>query len=275
MKKIVLTLASVLAATAFAPEASAIPAFARQTGMACSACHFQHFPLLNSFGRAFKAGGFTMIGSEAKIEGEHGLSLPATLNMSGLATAGLQMESNMAGAGHTNGADGSNNTWFVPNGGGELSIFFGGRVNENVGLLSELAFPDGVVKKLGDSALGSNVKLPVIFDVGGNKAGIVFTNGGPAYAMELLNTGAVSTHRLMGDKGNGASGGAGNHINVTSAAMYLNTKGGGPGFSVVGSGNWGFANVGTYNLGGAGGGQMNALKTTYVRGAATFDASGW
>src|SRR3989338_3081437 len=81
MKKIVLSLAGVLAATAFAPEAAAIPAFARQTGMACTACHQQHFPILNSFGRAFKAGGYTMMGAQGKVEGDH-LSIPDTLNLS-------------------------------------------------------------------------------------------------------------------------------------------------------------------------------------------------
>jgi len=71
MKKVALSLAGVLAAATFAPEASAVPAFARQTGMACSACHAQHFPILNGFGRAFKAAGFTMMGAQEKIEGDN------------------------------------------------------------------------------------------------------------------------------------------------------------------------------------------------------------
>lgn len=48
--------------------------------MECTACHFQSYPALNQFGRAFKAGGYTMIGAQLKIEGTDGLSLPATLN---------------------------------------------------------------------------------------------------------------------------------------------------------------------------------------------------
>lgn len=64
-----------------AKDASAVPSFARQTGHACSTCHFNGFPTLNSFGRAFKAGGFTDIGSQGKIEDE-GLSIPDTLNVS-------------------------------------------------------------------------------------------------------------------------------------------------------------------------------------------------
>src|SRR3989338_574991 len=63
------------------PEANAVPAFARQTGQACSTCHFQHFPALNAFGRAFKAGGYTQIGGQGKIEGED-LSIPDPLNAS-------------------------------------------------------------------------------------------------------------------------------------------------------------------------------------------------
>src|SRR3989338_10366085 len=63
------------------PEANAVTAFARQTGLACSTCHFQHFPALNAFGRAFKAGGYTQVWGQSLIEGED-LSIPATLNAS-------------------------------------------------------------------------------------------------------------------------------------------------------------------------------------------------
>lgn len=40
--------------------ASAVPSFARQTKMACNACHVQ-FPVLNEFGREFKLTGYTLI----------------------------------------------------------------------------------------------------------------------------------------------------------------------------------------------------------------------
>lgn len=53
-------IALVFIITAFilsAHDAEAVPAFARQTGLSCSTCHFQHFPALNAFGRSFKAGG--------------------------------------------------------------------------------------------------------------------------------------------------------------------------------------------------------------------------
>src|SRR5215472_17692998 len=50
-------LAAVL--TGAAPEALAVPSFARQTGMACEACHTV-FPELTHFGRVFKANGYTL-----------------------------------------------------------------------------------------------------------------------------------------------------------------------------------------------------------------------
>jgi len=42
-----------------APSAQAVPSFARQTGMACEACHTV-FPELTHFGRMFKANGYTL-----------------------------------------------------------------------------------------------------------------------------------------------------------------------------------------------------------------------
>lgn len=135
MKKIVLSLAGVLAAVAVAPEAAAIPAFARQVGMACFACHAQHFPVLNNFGRAFKASGYTMMGAQPLIEGEH-MSLPSTLNASVL-FKGRYVKSDqpgVAGAGTTASPGRGDGQWQF---GDEFSLFLGGRVADNVGFVIE------------------------------------------------------------------------------------------------------------------------------------------
>jgi len=81
MKKHLLAAAALAtAALTMAPTTTeAIPAFARQTGSACLSCHFQTFPALTAFGRAFKQNAFTDVGEEALIEDE-GLSIPAVLN---------------------------------------------------------------------------------------------------------------------------------------------------------------------------------------------------
>lgn len=136
MKKIALSLAGTLAAVAFAPEASAIPSFARQTGMACHACHAQHFPVLNGFGRAFKASGYTMIGAQGKVEGDH-LSIPDTLNASVL-FKGRYVKADRTGAGAGVGKTVAPNTgdgqWQF---GDEFSLFLGGRVSDNIGFVVE------------------------------------------------------------------------------------------------------------------------------------------
>src|SRR5512141_1438973 len=130
MKKIVLTIAGVMAAAAFAPEASALPAFARQTGMACTACHFQKFPVLNGFGRAFKASGYTLMGAQGKVEGEH-LSIPDTLNAAILLKYRYAKNTNngvtlaTVGAGKTAATGANDGQWQM---GDEYSLFFGGRI---------------------------------------------------------------------------------------------------------------------------------------------------
>jgi hypothetical protein len=275
MKKIVLSIAAVMAAAAFAPEASAVPVFARQTGMACSACHFQHFPLLNGFGRAFKSAGFTMMGAQGKIEGEHGsLDIPANLNLGVLTTTGYETVS-----GSTANLRGGNKAWFVPASGGELSIFFGGRVAEFAGFLSEL----GLGSKAGGTGIGA-AKLALLFPVGDWRVGVVAhtSNGqGVAYSFETLNTGAVNTHKMTALNGNnqGAAPTAGAgaiHTAVYSASQYLNTATAATGLSFVASNpNMGFVNIGKYDMAAVGTATAGSLPLTYVRVAGLFDAAGW
>jgi len=265
MKKIVLSLAGVMAAVAFAPEASAVPVFARQTGMACSACHFQHFPLLNGFGRAFKTSGFTMMGAQGKVEGEH-LTMPNQLNMAVLTSAYLQTESNSGGA---NGPK-----WGVPGNGGELSIFFGGRIAEFAGFLSEL----GAAGAAGAAATGA-AKAVFLFPMGDSRVGFsAYTgNQGAAYGFELLNTGAADTHKMMGNPGVNKQ-----HVAAAYAGSYLGTRTNATGINVVASNpNMGFITIGKYasvgpgtsNIAGQSG--ANNLPLTYIRAAGLFDLAGW
>lgn len=55
----VLQLATLAVIVLQAPHAHAVPSFARQTGMACEACHTV-FPELTHFGRVFKASGYVL-----------------------------------------------------------------------------------------------------------------------------------------------------------------------------------------------------------------------
>lgn len=251
MKKIVLSLAGVLAAAAFAPEASALPVFARQTGMACSACHFNHAPLLNSFGRAFKSAGYTMMGAQGKIEGEN-LSIPDTVNLGILTTVGYEKIQNTQGK------------WSLPSSGGELSIFFGGRITENMGFLSELGL-GGTPATVGAAKL---LWMPEITE--GTKLGLVVdTNNGQgvAHGFEILNTGAVNVHKIAIGQ---------THINAYSAAQWMGTNNATSGLSLIGQNDRGFLNFSAYDVApqSMGAGATN-LPLHYGRLAATFDAAGF
>jgi hypothetical protein len=269
MKKVVLSLAGVLAAAAFAPEASALPVFARQTGMACSACHFQHFPLLNSFGRSFKAAGFTMVGAQGKIEGDR-LSIPDTLNMAFLTSLGYVKTNQTADAtGVTKNA--GNGVFYLPGANGEASLFAGGRVSDFAGWLSEIT--------LSQSAAIDSGKLPILPQINDTfRAGVVpfATNGqGASYGFEYLNTGANAIHSISNTVGNAAA--AGNEfINAISAQQYIGTATAADGAAFVVNSDFGFINVTKYNMTGiAGGVQSASLGSTYMRAAYVFDLSGW
>lgn len=191
-------------------EAQAVPAFARQTSMPCTACHFQNFPTLNSFGRAFRSGGYTLTGGQGMIEGDD-ISLPMMLNAS-VITKLRYAKSN----GNTNeGTDYGEIQW--PD---EAALLIGGKLSKNAGFLMELGLlgaaetevegtadlTTGEVTGTGSGESNSFLSTKVHFNVA--KAGntqfsvIPFsTDGlGSAYGFELLNTGAQRSQRPIEDR---------------------------------------------------------------------------
>ncbi|MDO8989960.1 MAG: hypothetical protein Q7U91_10025 [Sideroxyarcus sp.] len=255
MKKIVLSLASVLVATAFAPEASAIPAFARQQGKACSTCHFQHYPALNDYGRSFKASGFTEMGKQGTIKGDN-LSLPEVLNSSLFFKFRYQK---------TNGSDLSadasqaSGEWQVPD---EFALLMGGRVSNNIGFMLEgqLAAPD--------APLVAGFKMPFMYGVGEGemKVGLVpFTTDGlgAAYGFELLNTGSVRNVRIS------------EHRSETSAQQYIGTAAAAQGVALVVVDPMYYVNVTRYSPHHAGETAGQKMNLTYARVAVTPTIGEW
>ena len=263
MKKIVLSLASVLAATAFAPEASAVPSFARQTGMACTACHAQHFPILNSFGRAFKAGGYTMMGAQGKVEGEH-LSIPNTLNASMILKLRYQ-DDNTAGTNAANNLAANNvgdGQWQMMD---EFALFFGGRIADNVGFLLEGNLISG-------GSLAAGFKMPFVFDVGGAKLSVVpFTTDalGVQYGYEQSSGGVMRANRWA------------EHRRETSAIQYNADRGNGggaTGFAFVAANDMGYISYSKWNpsfMMGASGAAPQDMDSSYVRLAVTPTIGNW
>ncbi|HKB61062.1 MAG TPA: hypothetical protein VKC56_13575 [Gallionellaceae bacterium] len=272
MKKVALSLAGLLAAAAFAPEASALPVFARQVGMACNACHFQHYPLLNAFGRSFKASGFTLMGAEAKVEGDN-LSIPAVVNAAVLTSMGYEKTNATRAPGPLNTSAGGSPTggFYVAGYGGEASLFLGGRGSDFMGFLTEVTMGDG-------AAAVDSFKTPILADVGGGfRAGIVpfTTNGqGASYGFETLNTGANAVHSITNTVGF-----MNQYIAAVSAQQYINTAQAATGASVVAVGDMGFINITKFAqagpAGNAAGMGWTGLTSTYARLAWTGDLGGW
>jgi len=227
LKKALLGVSALLSAAIWAPQAQAIPAFARQVGMPCSACHYQHFPVLNSFGRAFKEGGFTMVGAEQKIEGD-GLSIPATLNLAFVTN--LQYTKTNGTPTNTNQiTKDSNNGQFSMT---QYSLFMGGRVGHGIGF-------EGEVGLNGGAGLAS-VKMPFAQDWGSFKTlEVPFTTDGlgPQQGFEILSDGASVVHLFNQED-----------LNATSAQAYVGTATSAHGLALVAANDYGFVNFTKFGL---------------------------
>jgi len=137
MKTRLLHLATFIIASAtflFAPPtAYAVPSFARQTGMACSACHTV-FPELNSFGREFKLNGYTFTGmqqiQQLGDETGGGLKISETPPLSAML---------VIGGTHLNKTppDTQNNDIQFPQ---ELSFFFAGEITPHIGSFLQVTY---------------------------------------------------------------------------------------------------------------------------------------
>ncbi|MFK5895146.1 MAG: hypothetical protein QM504_18180 [Pseudomonadota bacterium] len=178
-------------------EVSAVPAFARQTNMVCSSCHFQHFPALNSFGRSFRASGYTMTGGQGMIESDN-TSLPVMLNASIIAKLRYNKSN-----GNTNiGTDHGEIQW--PD---EAALLIGGKLAKNVGFLMELGLGDVASETEGQTTTANSflsTKLHFeVADFDGTKISVIpfSTDGlGVAYGFELLNTGAQRSQRPIEER---------------------------------------------------------------------------
>ncbi|MDX8391759.1 MAG: hypothetical protein R8K53_04230 [Mariprofundaceae bacterium] len=194
---------------ALAPTtAEAIPAFARQTGAACLSCHFQTFPALTSFGRAFKQGAFTDVGDQALVEDDN-LSIPAVLNATVVVRPQVTSVSTYVGAtGVTTRAKAISY--------GDQVVLIAGRVGTNTGAFVEL----------GGGAFG-NHQLLNSWDVGDVKVGASYYNtgfgedAGVAVSNVWGQHGAVVNHRFVSANHNMFKGGAVGAGQIAGASVWV------------------------------------------------------
>ena len=123
-----LSVTSLLMASLFGSHnAQALPSFARQTGMACTACHTQSFgPSLNSYGRSFKLNGYTWGSNDSLLSRFGGMAMGSFTNTKKNNPDLGNPEADPAGANrHYN----ANNNLAMD----EASVFYGGRVYDKMG----------------------------------------------------------------------------------------------------------------------------------------------
>ena len=113
-------------------NAHAVPSYARQTGLACAACH-TIFPELTPFGRSFKLNGYTL--TDLK-----GISAQPTSSASGVKIGAVAPMAAMLQVNMSN--SNSANTYSMPN---EFSLFFAGEISPKMGSFIQMTMapPEG------------------------------------------------------------------------------------------------------------------------------------
>jgi hypothetical protein len=129
-----------LCAAIIGPKAHAVPSFARQTGLACEACHTV-FPELNHFGRMFKANGYTLDNlkqvRDINTEKEDMLLLSSLAPLSAMVQISQtwlnQPLPDLAG----NGDHSQTSTTGFPQ---QLSLFYAGKIAPHLGAFIQITY---------------------------------------------------------------------------------------------------------------------------------------
>jgi len=112
-------------------RAEAVPSLARQTGYACSSCHYQSFgPALNSFGREFKLLGY-VLGKPNKIPPVSAMALGSFTSTKDGQPGGAADDF------------GNNNNFALD----QASLFYAGRIWSKIGAFAQATY-DGVGKQV-------------------------------------------------------------------------------------------------------------------------------
>lgn len=123
----------ILSRTNAATAHARLPSFARQTGLACSACHYQ-FLTLTPFGRDFKLNGYTL--TRQQLIEEQDSTKGATLKLSPLPLVAAMVT---AGITHLKDPlpDTQNDAAALPQ---EMSLFLAGEISSKIGIFSQLTY---------------------------------------------------------------------------------------------------------------------------------------
>ena len=119
--------------------ASALPSFARQTGMSCSACHTV-FPELTTYGRTFKLNGYTTTNTDELKDGSDDKGYRLEINNVPPLAAMIQLSDSFVKTSSSTssdlGSDQNGNLEF-PN---QFSLFYAGRISPQMGAFVQFTF---------------------------------------------------------------------------------------------------------------------------------------
>lgn len=180
-----------------ATNAQAIPAFARQTDLPCTACHNGNFPALNSFGRQFKLSGY-VLSAINKVTQQSSSSSSSQLSLVGIPpmSAMLQVSST-----HTKQPlpNQQNNDVQFPD---QLSLFFGGSVTPDIGLFVQITHSQGDAGFTMDNAdirmaeatsLGDDHSLTYGVDLNNNPTVEDLWNSTPVWSFPWASSGVANS----------------------------------------------------------------------------------
>ena len=172
-----------------------VPSFSRQTGLACSACHYQ-FPQLTPFGRMFKLNGYTLtalstIGQPGDSTGRESLKLATIPPLAAMVVTGLTQTSR-AQPGAQNG------TVSFPQ---QLSLFLAGQITPNVGIFTQFTYAaadgaigiDNVDLRWAKHATVANRDMLFGFTLHNNPTVQDVWNTAPAWTFPFMSSSAAPT----------------------------------------------------------------------------------
>jgi hypothetical protein len=116
-------------------QAHAVPSFARQTGLACNACHSVP-PELTPFGRLFKLNGYTLTGIK-QIQSGTPLGKSLSIDEFPPLSAMVQIAYNQTSVAQPGTQNG--NLEFPQ----QLSLFYAGAISQNMGAFAQLTYTQG------------------------------------------------------------------------------------------------------------------------------------
>ena len=110
-----------------------VPSFSRQTGLSCSACHYQ-FPQLTPFGRLFKLNGYSIVGLKRIVEPDAKKGSP--LDLLPIPPLAAMVQTSFTHLGKARPGTQNDNAQFPQ----QFSLFLGGSISSHLGTLLQATY---------------------------------------------------------------------------------------------------------------------------------------